>query len=193
VARPREFDEASVLDAAMNCFWSKGYETTSVRDLAAQMGITSASLYNAFGDKRSLYRRSLEYYLDQSVHERIRLYEGSAPLDAIEAFFTEVVNRSVGDKSHRGCMLVNAALEIDPHDAEFRKVVAKEFSSIESFFEKCIKVGQKEGSFRRDVPATESAKTLLSVLLGIRVLARSRPQRSLLEGAVRSALTFIQV
>jgi TetR/AcrR family transcriptional repressor of nem operon len=193
MARPREFDEASVLDAAMNCFWSKGYETTSVRDLAAQMGITSASLYNAFGDKRSLYRRSLEYYLDQSVHERIRLYEGSAPLDAIEAFFTEVVNRSVGDKSHRGCMLVNAALEIDPHDAEFRKVVAKEFSSIESFFEKCIKVGQKEGSFRRDVPATESAKTLLSVLLGIRVLARSRPQRSLLEGAVRSALTFIQV
>jgi TetR/AcrR family transcriptional regulator, transcriptional repressor for nem operon len=193
VARPREFDEASVLDAAMNCFWSKGYETTSVRDLAAQMGITSASLYNAFGDKRSLYRRSLEYYLDQSVHERIRLYEGSAPFEAIEAFFMEVVNRSVGDKSHRGCMLVNAALEIDPHDAEFRKVVAKEFSSIESFFEKCIKVGQKEGSFRRDVPATESAKTLLSVLLGIRVLARSRPQRSLLEGAVRSALTFIQV
>jgi TetR/AcrR family transcriptional repressor of nem operon len=78
VARPREFDETSVLDAAMNCFWSHGYETTSVRDLANQMGITGASLYNAFGDKRSLYRRSLEYYLEQSVRERIRLHEGSA-------------------------------------------------------------------------------------------------------------------
>jgi TetR/AcrR family transcriptional repressor of nem operon len=193
VARPREFDETSVLDAAMNCFWSKGYETTSVRDLADQMGITGASLYNAFGDKRSLYRRSLEHYLEQSVRERIRLYEGSAPLEAIEAFFREVVNRSVSDKSHRGCMLVNAALEIDPHDPEFQKVVAKEISSIESFFGRCIKAGQEDGSLRRDVPAAESAKMLLSVLLGVRVLARSRPQRSLLEGAVGSALTLLRV
>jgi TetR/AcrR family transcriptional repressor of nem operon len=192
VARPREFDEPSVLDAAMNCFWSKGYETTSVRDLADQMGITGASMYNAFGDKRSLYRRSLEYYLEQSVRERIRLYEGLAPLEAVKAFFREVVNRSVSDKSHRGCMLVNAALEIDPHDPEFQKVVAEEFSSIEAFFGRCIKTGQENGSLRRDVPAAESAKMLLSVLLGVRVLARSRPQRSLLEGAVRSALTLIQ-
>ena len=54
MARPREFDEATVLEAAMHCFWAQGYEATSVRDLAAQMGITGASLYNAFGDKRSL-------------------------------------------------------------------------------------------------------------------------------------------
>jgi len=193
VARPREFDDTSALNAAMNCFWSEGYETTSVRDLANQMGITSSSLYNAFGDKRSLYPQSLEYYLEQSVRERIRLYEGSAPSEAIEAFFMEVVNHSVRDKSHRGCMLVNAVLEIDPHDPEFRKVLAKEFSSIEAFFQRCIKAGQKDGSLRSDVPATESAKMLLSVLLGIRVLARSRPERSILEGAVRSALTLIQV
>jgi len=177
----------------MNCFWSKGYETTSVRDLADQMGITGASLYNAFGDKRSLYRRSLEHYLEQSVRQRIRLHEGSAPLEAIEAFFREVVNRSVSDKSHRGCMLVNAALQIDPHDPEFQKVVAKEISSIESFFGRCIKAGQEDGSLRRDFPAAGSAKMLLSVLLGVRVLARSRPQRSLLEGAVRSALTLLRV
>jgi TetR/AcrR family transcriptional regulator, transcriptional repressor for nem operon len=192
VARPREFDETCVLEAAMNCFWSRGYETTSVRDLADQMGITGASLYNAFGDKRSLYRRSLEYYLEQSVRERIRLHEGSAPLEAIEAFFREVVNRSVSDKSRRGCMLVNAALEIDPRDPEFQEVVAKEFSSIEAFFGRCIKAGQEDGSLRRNVPAAESAKMLLSVLLGIRVLARSRPQRSVLEGALRSALTLIR-
>jgi TetR/AcrR family transcriptional repressor of nem operon len=177
----------------MNCFWSKGYETTSVRDLADQMGITGASLYNAFGDKRSLYLRSLEYYLEQSVRERIRLHESSPPLEAIGAFFAEVVNRSVSDKSHRGCMLVNAALEIDPLDPELRQVVAKELSSIEAFFGRCIKAGQQDGSLRRDVPASESAKMLLSILLGIRVLARSRPQRSVLEGAVRSAVTLIRV
>ena len=56
MARPREFDEITVLEAAMNCFWAQGFERTSVRDLAERMGITGASLYNAFGDKRSLYR-----------------------------------------------------------------------------------------------------------------------------------------
>ena len=58
MARPREFDETSVLEAAMNCFWAQGFEQTSVRDLAERMGITGASLYNAFGDKRSLYRQA---------------------------------------------------------------------------------------------------------------------------------------
>ena len=66
LARPREFDEAAVLDAAIQCFWAKGYEATSVRDLADEMGIAGASLYNAFGDKRGLYRRALEQYIDGS-------------------------------------------------------------------------------------------------------------------------------
>jgi hypothetical protein len=53
MARPREFDEASALDAAMDCFWREGYEATSVRDLAARMGITGASLYNCRQSRRS--------------------------------------------------------------------------------------------------------------------------------------------
>ena len=59
MARPREFDESAALDAAVDCFWREGYEATSVRDLAARMGITGTSLYNAFGDKRSLFRQAL--------------------------------------------------------------------------------------------------------------------------------------
>ena len=66
MARPREFDEAAVLDAAIERFWQSGYEATSVRDLADEMNIAGASLYNAFGDKRSLYERALNRYLDQT-------------------------------------------------------------------------------------------------------------------------------
>jgi hypothetical protein len=67
--RPREFDEPTVLEAAMRCFRNRGFEQTSMRDLAGEMDITSASLYNAFGDKRSLYRRALDYYLEQSARD----------------------------------------------------------------------------------------------------------------------------
>ena len=82
MARPREFED-HVLDAAIQCFWAHGYEATSVRDLADSMGIGGASLYNAFGDKRSLFRRALDRYADQSFRDRVKRLEGLAPRQAI--------------------------------------------------------------------------------------------------------------
>src|SRR5580704_204918 len=151
MARPREFDEATVLEAAMNCFWAQGYELTSVRELAKQMGITGASLYNAFGDERS-----------------------------------------VTDKQRRGCMLVNSALELAPYDPEFQKLVAQEMIFIEAFFRRCIEAGQKDGTISASRPGAELAKLLLSVLLGIRVLARTRPERAVLEDAANGALELLK-
>ncbi|RYY08814.1 MAG: TetR/AcrR family transcriptional regulator [Alphaproteobacteria bacterium] len=193
MARPREFDETAVLDAAMACFWAHGYETTSVRDLARSMQITSASLYNAFGDKLALYRRALDHYLHISVQERIRRLEtGLAPLVAVQTFLDEVIERSVSDPLHRGCMLVNAALEMAPRDAGVREVVARELSAIEAFFRRCVEAGQADGSIDPAQPATATATTLLSVLVGIRVLARVRPERALLESAARTALVALK-
>lgn len=193
MARPREFDETAALDAAMQCFWARGYEATSVRDLASDMGITSASLYNAFGDKRSLYRRALDHYLDQSVRERIARLEGSlSPREAIAAFLQEVIGRSLSDPQCLGCMLVNSALELAAHDADFRRVVADELAQIEAFFRRCVQAAQRTGEITSAQDARDLARLLLSVLLGIRVLARTRPQRALLEGVVGPVLSMLQ-
>src|SRR5258708_10156213 len=116
MARPREFDEAVALDAATDCFWRDGYEATSVRDLAARMGITSTSLYNAFGDKRSLFRQVLRRYTECSTRARIaRLESGLAPKQAVRAFLTEIIGRALNDRDRRGCLLGESALEIAPH------------------------------------------------------------------------------
>jgi TetR/AcrR family transcriptional repressor of nem operon len=191
MARPREFDETEVLEAAMHCFWAQGYEQTSVRELAERMGITGASLYNAFGDKRTLYRRSLEYYLEHSVHDRISRLVALPPLPGIRTFFNEIIDRSVNDKQRRGCLLVNAALEVAPYDAEFQELVSREMMQIEAFFERCVIAGQADGSISRTRPPAELAKLLLSVLLGIRVLARTRPQRPVLAGAANAVLSLL--
>src|SRR5258708_5294538 len=118
MGRPREFDETAALDAATDCFWRDGYEATSVRELAASMGITGASLYNAFGDKRSLFREVLQRYAELSMRERIaRLESTLPPKQAVRAFMGEIVEHSVeGDR--RGCLLVNTALDTAPHDPE---------------------------------------------------------------------------
>jgi TetR/AcrR family transcriptional repressor of nem operon len=192
MARPREFDETTVLEAAMNCFWVKGFERTSVNDLTERMGITGASLYNAFGDKRSLYRKAFVYYLAQTVRDRVARLEKLPPVSAIRGFFDEIIERSVDDELRRGCMLVNAALELAPYDPEFQKLVAEEMIFIEAFFCRSITAGQKDGSITDTRSADELAKLLLSVLLGIRVLARTRPERDVLEGAANGALALLR-
>jgi TetR/AcrR family transcriptional regulator, transcriptional repressor for nem operon len=192
MARPREFDETTVLEAAMNCFWAQGFEQTSVRDLADRMGITGASLYNAFGDKRSLYRRAFVHYLAQTVRDRVMRLEKLPPLTAIRTFFDEIIERSVDDEQRRGCMLINAALELAPYDAEFQKLVAEEMIFIEAFFRRCVDAGQQDGSVAGASPPDELAKLLLSVLIGVRVLARTRPEREVLAGATNGALTLLR-
>jgi len=191
MARPREFDEAAALDAAVQCFWAKGYEATSVRDLAQQMGITGASLYNAFGDKRALYRRALDHYVANSIGERIQRHEGKPPPEAIRAFLDEIIARSLGDPQRKGCMLVNSALELAPHDPEFQRAIAAVLKQIEGFFLHCVQAGQRDGSITADQPADDLARLLLSTLMGLRVMARARPERKLLEGMARPALAAL--
>jgi TetR/AcrR family transcriptional repressor of nem operon len=192
MARPREFDEASVLAAAVQQFWTRGYEATSIRDLAESMGIVGASLYNAFGDKRALFRRALDVYVEQSFGDRVGRFEGALPpREALSSFFSEVVERSLTDRQRKGCMLVNSALEIAPHDPELRRVIAGVLTQVEAFFRRCIEAGQRDGTITRRLPAKDLARLLLGALLGIRVLARARPERELLEGIVRPAFALL--
>jgi TetR/AcrR family transcriptional repressor of nem operon len=190
--RPREFDETAALDAAIECFWRRGYEATSLRDLTAAMGLTAPSLYNAFGDKEELFALALERYLDRNTRGRLRrLEETLPPKQAIARFFAEIVGRSVNDRQRKGCFLVNSALEIAPHHTQCRAVITKQFQGIEGFFARCILAAQAEGTIPLHLDADDVAKLLLGVLLGVRVLARTNPSRSVLEGVVRPALALL--
>ncbi|SAK75743.1 TetR/AcrR family transcriptional regulator [Caballeronia ptereochthonis] len=192
--RPREFDEEAALDAAMAQFWSHGYEATSVRDLATTMGLTSASLYNAFGDKRTLYERALERYVERGFRDRVRRFEHHMPpRDAIGAFFDEIIQLSVGDPHRKGCLIVNSAMELAPHDKQFHRALNGVLKDIEGFFQRCVSAGQKDGTISSDLDTADMAKTLLASLMGLRVLARVNPQRALLEGAARPVLAMIGV
>ena len=192
MARPRTFEETSALDAAMNCFWQRGYEATSVRDLASAMGIGGTSLYNAFRDKRTLFVRALERYMDGATRERIaRLEQTLPPKQAIRRFIGDIIERSINDPDRRGCFLINAALEVAPHDPELGAEIARRLSEIEGFFRRAIEAGQADRTIPRQRDAHDLARLLLGVLLGIRVLARSKPERALLEGVARPALALL--
>ena len=192
MGRPREFDESAVLDAAAHRFWLRGYEATSVRELAQSMGITSASLYNAFGDKRSLFRKALAHYVENSFGDRAARFGALEPREAITAFFREIVQRSLSDEERKGCLLVNSALEVAPHDPEFQKIIAEVLVRVEAFFQRCVAAGQAAGQIPTTHAADDLARLLLGAFLGIRVLARTRPEPALLEGLVRPVLAMLE-
>jgi len=192
MARPREFNETAALEAAIACFWNRGYEATSVRDLAENMGLSAPSLYNAYGDKHALFVQALEHYLDRSMRERIKRLENSRPpKQAICEFIGEIIDHSVNDRERRGCFLVNSALEVAPHDKKLGKLIAERFAELEAFFARSIRKAQTEGTVSRKVVVKDLARLLLGIVVGIRVLARVRPEAAMLEGVARPVLALL--
>lgn len=192
MARPRGFDEEEVLDAAIACFWRRGYGATSMRDLGTEMGMGNASLYNAFLDKRRLFLRALDRYLDSTMRERMARLEATAPpKQAVKQFIGEVVARSLNDPERRGCMLINAASELGPQDAEFGREIAQRLAELQGFFRRNIGQAQEDGTIPRERDRADLAKLMLGVVIAIRVLARARPEPALLKGIAKPALALL--
>jgi TetR/AcrR family transcriptional repressor of nem operon len=192
MARLKDFDEERALDSAVDCFWKHGYEATTVRDLADAMKIGGTSLYNAYGDKRALFERSLERYANRSMRDRIARMEAERrPKEAIRAFLAEIVERSLKDPDRKGCLLINSALDVAPHDAEIGKVVVGYLDELRDFFRRNIEAAQRAGQAPETLDAEETAGHLLGVLAGIRVLARTGVGRKALESVARPALALL--
>jgi TetR/AcrR family transcriptional regulator, transcriptional repressor for nem operon len=158
MGRPREFNEEAALEAAIECFWQRGYEATSVRDLADKMGISAPSLYNSYGDKHALFVQALKRYLDHSMRARIKRLEDSLPpKQAIRRFIRQIIERLVSDRERRGCFLINSALEVAPHHRELEGLIADRIAEVEAFFYRSIKAAQAEGAVPRDRGARRPA------------------------------------
>ena len=193
MARPREFDEDAVLEAAMQRFWNSGYEATSMRDLADRTGMTTPSLYNAFGDKRAIYRLVLDRYVRLALETCSTIFGGDGPpLRALERYFDANVEEVLVDGLHKGCFIVNTALELAPHDQDFRDAVTEVFDEIEKRVRDCVAAGQRDGSILTAQPPADIARLALSTLLGLRVLARTNPDRELLTGVVRPFFVLLR-
>ena len=192
MARPKAFNETEALEAAMGCFWDRGYEATSVRDLTERMGIASPSLYTAFGDKRALFARSLEHYCAELTRERIHRIEAETPPEQrITRFLGEIVERSMDDPLRRGCFLINSAIEVAPHDPPLATVINGHLAEVRDFFARSLTAAKAAGQIAVAIDPGRSADHVMAVLLGIRVLARTGAPRAQLEGIVAATLAPI--
>ncbi|MFG0267263.1 MAG: TetR/AcrR family transcriptional regulator [Rhodopirellula sp. JB055] len=169
----KSFEKAEVVEQSMQVFWEKGYAATSISDITHATGVQRSSLYNAFEGKHELFIESLLRY-DQSTRRKLlnRLNDSDDPKNAILSFFDWVLKDSQNDSIKRGCFLVNTALDYEQHDEQVQKTVAAAFKEIASFFQTSIQRGQDQGSIPASVNPRSTAKALVALLVGIRVLGR---------------------
>jgi TetR/AcrR family transcriptional repressor of nem operon len=152
VGRPREFDEEQVLDAAMKAFWANGYESTSLADLVSVTGLHKGSLYQAFGDKHSLFIQTLHRYLrNVRDHKNQILESADTPLGGIRAVLHGIINMSELDSScPQGCMAVKSMVELAPHDAEVRRIMDDHKNSMRVSMESRLAQAQANGELGKD-------------------------------------------
>jgi AcrR family transcriptional regulator len=125
VARPREFDEDLVLDKAMQEFWSKGYEGTSLQDLLDAMGLTKSSLYQAFGSKEALFAKVAERYRSGHASFRNKALDEPTPRRIAERLLYGAVRLQSGGETPTGCLELNASLACSPASEQVREGIVK--------------------------------------------------------------------
>ena len=188
----KKFDNDDVLEKAMQAFWARGYAATSMQDLTDCMGINRGSIYATFTDKRSLFLQALEHY--EVRYRRATLADIAkklSPREAIVQLFNGVVEAALNDRSRRGCMLVNTAIELSAHDDKVAEAVARGLDETRETFLDLVRRGQASGDITTIADAGETASTLLGLMTGLRVLARSRPERHILEPLARQAIALL--
>lgn len=190
MARPRTFDEDVALQQALETFWRRGYGATSIEDLVAGTGLSRASLYATFGDKHQLFLRALRRYQRQGCETLTALTadaDGPA-LDQIRAVLELTVDLVRADEHQRGCFLVNTTTELAPHDAEAQAVVGENQRFLETLLTTILQRGQASGEVRTSSAPRAQARFLISVLNGMRVMAKADPDPRPLRDVVDTTL-----
>lgn len=188
----KNFDLDEATDKAINVFWKKGFEGTSMADLTDGMKINKGSLYNAFGSKKALFDRAFLRYDRLNRQEMIRqLDQMEDPVAAIETLFEGLIEETRNDPENKGCLLINTALELPNHNADVQEMVSAALGEFEAFFARTVRRGQQSGSIPKSINPNEAAKSLLALVVGLRVLARGAFDASGLEALKAEAIRLI--
>lgn len=191
MGRTKEFDPDTALRAAMDLFWRKGYEATSMQDLVDHLGLGRGSIYGAFGGKHELYLAAVERYVDDS---RIGLLERvSTPdsaLDAVRDLVRWYLRTALADADAKGCLMMNTAVEL-PADADAARLVAAGFDTMETVLTSALLRARAHGELPGDRDPVALARFLVTFLQGVRVIGKTALRQRFLDDAVDQALRLL--
>lgn len=190
--RPREFDADVALERAIDVFSARGYHGTSIGDLADAMQLTPGSLYKAFKDKRGILLAAFDRY---RVLRSTKLKAAIAPHalggDKIRAALQFYAEAACGDLGQRGCLVIATAAELAATDPVAAERVAVAHAANEAVMKDCILLGQADGSISAGIDAADTARTLLCLLQGMRIVGKTGRTRTEMMAAADVAMKLL--
>ena len=193
MSRHAAYDRNAVIARATAVFWDQGYGRTSVGDLVKATGLQPGSLYAAFGNKKGLFLEVLDQYNRGFIAQiqELRDAEG-ASIAKIRGLLGQIVDDTAAGEADRGCLNVNALLEMSRHDAEIAKRLQGYNAELRKALAWIVKDAQAEGDVPADRNANELATFVVNNVWGMRVMCKSRPDKGSLDAIVTGVVCALR-
>lgn len=186
--RPLSFDRDQALERAMLTFWRHGYETSSINDLTAAMGITAPSLYTAFGDKKQLFLEAMRLYAGSPYDIEQALAEAPTSRQAAQQMLSAAAVAFTGELTPRGCLLASATASGSSASADVQAQVAHVREDIQNRLKRRIDQDISLGLLPAETASESLASLVIAVIQGMSVLARDGQDRHALLAIARAAI-----
>jgi len=190
MARPIGYDPQEVLTKAMNIFWTKGYEATSIQDIVNETGLKPGSLYNIYGNKDGLFKAVLEMYADNALKVALDILNKSDDATHnIENFLNEVVATSISNEETNGCLLVKTLLVVSHKDAKIQEYITDVFFKVEILLKETLQKAVNAGQTKVD--AVNFSKFIITTIYGAHVYYKSNHNKAALEKTLQYLLEIL--
>ncbi|HEU5160246.1 MAG TPA: TetR family transcriptional regulator [Streptosporangiaceae bacterium] len=192
MARTKEFDPDAALRSALELFWERGYEATSMADLVERLGIARASIYATFGGKRELYLKALDRYGELAHPDLLTdLSQPGPALPAVRALVARYATEAAHDDRRRGCFVVNTAVELAPRDPAAARRVQASWDYLETALTSALIRARAQGELAEGKDPRALARCLLVFLQGLRVMGKAATEPERLRDAAEQALALL--
>ena len=188
MGRPRAFDADAALERALQVFWRKGYEATSLTDLTEAMGINRPSLYAAYGNKESLFRKALDRYAEMATTGTCDAMNEPTARGAVACLLGKAVEGAACPTNPRGCLMVSAALAGGEEAATIRRELVARRAGTEAIIRRRMERAREEGDLPANADPADFARYVVTVLHGIAVQAAGGATPAQLRGVAETAL-----
>lgn len=187
--RPKEYDDTTVIDAAIDVFWTNGYEASSTQDLCERTGLGRGSLYHAFGSKQNLYTQALRRYHKLGLKTQTEILDRpGAAKDRLRAFLQWGIDSDLAASPRRSCMALFSVMELGNKDPAVDAINRAYVNKLEAMLCHVVAVGQRNGELAKDQPALGVARAFLASYYGLRILGQSIPDRAFLDDVLNGTL-----
>jgi len=193
IARSKAFDRKKALSQALWLFWRKGYAATSIEDLTETLHLSRSSLYNTFGDKRTLFLEALKYYSERVISDiEQTITKSPSPITGIQAIFDGLIDGIGQERGSLGCFMVNSVTELVPYDPDVTKLAIEYADSMQQLLEAVLEEANTQNLVTEKRTSEQLAAYVYNTIQGMRVLIKAGATREQMQAISNITLRSLQ-